>query len=110
MAQLNPSETKSTVKQSFDKIGDRVNSMSPHSEGKLTRQIEEQTAKVPSVGYLSLAVGSMLLSAGFAFTRRRDIANFIGLWVPSLLLIGVYNKLVKLEGSDMYSRPDRKVA
>jgi hypothetical protein len=106
MAQLSTSDIKSSVKTNLDRMSDR----SPHTEGKLTRQIEEQTAKIPSVGYLSLAVVSMLLSAGFAFTRRRETANFIGLWVPSILLLGVYNKLVKLEGSDMYSRPDRKVA
>ena len=70
-------------------------------EGELTKKIEDVTAKVPSVGYLVLAIGSMALSAGLAtFTQKRGLANFVGLWVPSFMLIGIYNKLVKLEGHD----------
>lgn len=75
-------------------------------EGELTRRIEEQTAKVPSIGFLGLAVGSMALSAGLAiFSERKEFANFVGLWAPSFLLIGIYNKLVKLQGSDMKNQP-----
>ncbi len=67
-------------------------------EGDLTRGIEEQTAKVPSVGYLGVAVASMAVSAMLAFVfKKRDLANFVGLWAPSLLIIGLYNKVVKIE-------------
>jgi hypothetical protein len=70
-------------------------------EGGFTRRLEQQTAKVPSGGYLGLAIGSMLLSAGVAvFAQKKEYANFIGLWAPSLLLIGIYNKLVKQLGSN----------
>lgn len=70
-------------------------------EGEFTKSIERQTAKIPSTGYLSLAVGSMVLSACLAaFSRKKSMANFVGLWAPSFLLIGLYNKLVKLEGSE----------
>jgi hypothetical protein len=27
-------------------------------------------------------------------------ANFVGQWAPTFLILGLYNKLVKLEGSD----------
>jgi len=75
------------------------------TEGRVTRTVEHYTAQVPSITWLGLAVGSMLISAGVAaFTNRKTTANFIGLWVPSLLLIGIYNKLVKLEGSDQFDR------
>lgn len=71
-------------------------------EGSLTRKIEEQTAKVPSIGYLGLAVGSMAVSAFLAFAvRRKEIANFVGLWAPTLLIIGLYNKMVKIEHEDL---------
>lgn len=74
-------------------------------EGELTKKVEQVTAKVPSMGYLGLAVGSMIVSAGLeTMTRKKHLANFIGLWAPTLLLIGIYNKLVKLEGSDRFSR------
>jgi hypothetical protein len=72
-----------------------------HKEGKITKMIEQQTAKVPSGAYLTLAVGSVLLSLGFAsFSKKKDLANFLGLWAPTLLIIGLYNKIVKLEGSE----------
>lgn len=75
------------------------------AEGRMTKAVERYTAKVPSVTWLGLAVGSMLISAGVAaFTNRKNTATFIGLWVPSLLLVGLYNKLVKLEGSDRIDR------
>jgi hypothetical protein len=77
-------------------------------EGELTKRIEEQTAKVPSVGFLGLAIGSMALSAGLAiFSERKEFANFVGLWAPSFLLLGIYNKMVKLQGSDMNYQPQR---
>ena len=103
MAQLsNAFESVSPV----SKVSDKLISPSPHKEGKLTKRVEEQTARVPSIGYLGLAVGSMAISAGLAiFAPRKEIANFVGLWAPSFLLIGIYNKLVKLEGSDAFSKP-----
>lgn len=82
---------------------DPVSSTAP-KEGEVTKKIEAVTGKVPSVGYLSLAIGSMALSAGIAIlSRRKSLANFVGLWVPSFMLMGIYNKLVKLEGSDHQS-------
>jgi hypothetical protein len=69
----------------------------PKEEGKLTTQIEERTGRVPSIAYLALAVGSMAASAACMLSGKKQIANFIGQWAPSLLVIGVYNKLVKIE-------------
>jgi hypothetical protein len=70
----------------------------PVQEGALTRQIEEQTGRIPSVGYLGFAMGSMAASAVLAFVlRRREMANFVGLWAPTILILGLYNKLVKIE-------------
>ena len=74
-------------------------------EGIVTKEIENVTARIPSGGYLSLAIGSMVASAGLAmFSRKKTMANFIGLWVPTLMLIGIYNKIVKVEGSDRQSK------
>ncbi len=73
----------------------------PIQEGTFTKRLEQQTAKIPSSGFLGLAIASIFVSAGLAlFTQRKDTANFIGLWAPSFLLIGIYNKLVKQLGSD----------
>lgn len=75
------------------------------AEGTLTKKVEKVTAKVPSLGFLGLALGSMAISAGLAtLTRKKEMANFVGLWVPTLMLVGIYNKLVKLEGSDRFEK------
>ena len=74
-------------------------------EGELTKTIESYTAHIPSVGFLSLAIGSMAISGILALTsEKKTLANFVGLWVPTLLLFGIYNKLVKLEGHDYAHR------
>jgi len=62
--------------------------------------IESQTARLPSVAYLGLAVGSMAVSLMLLTGGRRDLANFVGQWAPTILIMGLYNKLVKVEGSD----------
>jgi hypothetical protein len=31
---------------------------------------------------------------------KEEKANFVGQWAPSLLILGLYNKMVKLHGSD----------
>jgi len=81
----------------------------PPKEGEVTQKIEQQTSKIPSVGYLGLAIGSMALSAGLAiFADRKPLANFVGLWAPTFLILGIYNKLVKLEGSDQYSKGNKQ--
>ena len=72
-------------------------SAQPRHEGKVTRQIEERTAQVPSGAYLGLAFGSMIAAAALQLSGKRQTAQFIGNWVPSLLVIGLYNKLIKIE-------------
>lgn len=69
-------------------------------EDRLSSAIEAQTAKLPSVGYLSMAIGAMAASAILKLMRKDDWSLFIGQWVPSLLVIGTYNKMVKQHGSD----------
>ena len=85
---------------------DRMGTQAPVAkEGKITKEIENVTAKIPSGAYLSLALGSMAISAALAaFSKRKTMANFVGLWVPTLMLVGIYNKIVKVEGSDALSK------
>ncbi len=71
-----------------------------HDEGTITKAIEHFTSQVPSGTYLSLAVGSIGLSLGLQILGRRHAANFVGHWVAPILILGLYNKLVKLEGSE----------
>lgn len=74
-----------------------------HSEGVVARTIEEQTAKLPSDIFLWGALGSIGLSLYFELKGEKHKSQFIGRWVSPFLLLGVYNKLVKIGGSDRVS-------
>jgi hypothetical protein len=71
-----------------------------HSEGRIARAIEEQTAKLPSDTFLWAALGSIGLSLGLQMAGKREMGNFVGQWAPTFLILGLYNKLVKVHGSD----------
>jgi len=71
-----------------------------HSEGKVARTLEKQTAKLPSDIWLWAALGSMGVSVALHACGRRNDGLFLGQWAAPLLMIGVYNKLVKVAGSD----------
>jgi hypothetical protein len=71
-----------------------------HSEGPVARQIEDQTARVPSDAFLWAALGTMAVAATFQFLERKQWSLFLGQWAAPLLLFGLYNKLVKVAGSD----------
>jgi hypothetical protein len=74
------------------------------SEDEFTKNIESFTAAIPSSAYLGVAVGAMALSLFCQITGRGKWGNFIAQWAPTWLIIGVYNKMVKLEGHDRYDR------
>jgi len=71
-----------------------------HREGVVARTIEEQTAKLPSDTFLWLAFGSIAGSLALKFLGRSHDALFVGQWAPTFLILGLYNKLVKVAGSD----------
>jgi hypothetical protein len=71
-----------------------------HAEGAVARSIEEQTAKLPSDTFLWAALGSVAVSFTLQLLGKPQPSLFIGQWAPSFLLFGIYNKLVKVAGSD----------
>ncbi len=71
-----------------------------HREGPVARSIEQQTAKLPSDLFLWAAFGSIAASLAFNAGRKGHAALFVGQWAPTFLLLGIYNKLVKLHGSE----------
>ncbi|HEY0722859.1 MAG TPA: hypothetical protein VGD41_02460 [Pyrinomonadaceae bacterium] len=71
-----------------------------HSEGSVAKAIEQQTAKLPSDVYLWAAGGAVAASAVFQLLKRPKASLFLGQWVAPFLLLGVYNKIVKVAGSD----------
>jgi hypothetical protein len=71
-----------------------------HKEGKVAKAIEEQTAKLPSDAFLWASVASMAASLTFKILKKDHMAVFIGQWAAPFLLFGIYNKIVKVAGSD----------
>lgn len=71
-----------------------------HEEGPVARTIENQTAKIPSDFWLWAAGASILASLALQFTGAKKHSVFVGQWAPTLLILGLYNKLVKVAGSD----------
>ena len=84
-----------------------LTSRSSPTEDEFTKKVEKYTAQIPSSAFLGVAIGSMALSLAFQLMGRGKWGNFIAQWVPTWLIIGVYNKLVKLEGHDHIDTPRR---
>ena len=75
-----------------------------HAEGRVARTIEEQTAKLPSDTFLWAAGAAIAASAALQMAGNRQMSTFVGQWAPTLLILGLYNKLVKQLGSDSTER------
>ncbi|HEU4836399.1 MAG TPA: hypothetical protein VFS90_18360 [Pyrinomonadaceae bacterium] len=74
--------------------------ISQHAEGTVARTIEQQTAKLPSDLFLWAAIGSIGTSAILRMMGKKNASLFVGDWVAPFMLFGVYNKIVKTQGSD----------
>ncbi len=75
-----------------------------HSEGKVAKAIEDQTAKLPSDVFLWAAVGSIATSMTMQLMGNKQGSLFVGQWAPTFLILGLYNKMVKQLGSDRTER------
>jgi len=77
------------------------------TEGPVARAIEKETAKIPSDVWLWLAGASIVASLGLQLMGSKKIRQhslFVGQWAPTLLILGLYNKVVKVAGSDRLTR------
>ena len=75
----------------------------PALEGPVARTIENQTARVPSDVFLWAAAASIITSAIMQIRGAKKASLFVGQWVSPFLLLGVYNKIVKVSGHDQNS-------
>jgi hypothetical protein len=73
-------------------------------EDEVTKKIEQYTASIPSSAYLGVAVAAMGISFLCQVSGQGKWGNIIAQWVPTWLIIGLYNKVVKLEGHDQSER------
>lgn len=74
-----------------------------HSEGTIAKTIENETAKLPSDVFL-WAAGAAVTGALTLKMMHKDFgALFVGQWAAPFLILGLYNKVVKVAGSDRLS-------
>jgi len=66
-------------------------------EDMITKAIEKQTVKWPSDTFLFAAIGAGAISLTLKCLGKDENSAFVGQWVSPILLLGVYNKLVKQE-------------
>lgn len=71
-----------------------------NTEGATAKAIEEQTSKLPSDLFLYASLAAMGTSLTLKCLGKNHNALFVGQWAAPFLLLGIYNKLVKLEGHD----------
>lgn len=72
-------------------------------EGKMTKTIEKRTSRIPSGCYLTAAMTAMGASFILKCCKKNQAALFVGQWAAPFLIMGLYNKLVKIEGHDQQS-------
>lgn len=73
------------------------------TEDQVTSAIGKVTSQIPSSAYLALALASMATSLGFKAAGKDHAALFVGQWAAPVLIMGLYNKVVKQHGSDAMS-------
>lgn len=72
-------------------------------EGWIAKTIETQTSKLPSDTFLWASLGAMATSLTLKLVKQDHLALFVGQWAAPFLLLGIYNKIVKVEGHDKES-------
>jgi hypothetical protein len=76
-------------------VGAKTGDHDMKNEGTTTSMVEDQTRKIPSITFLGFAFAAMGASALLMLMGKKQAANFIGQWVPSILVMGTYNKIAK---------------
>jgi hypothetical protein len=92
------------IAEKFNKVKDDVVDNESHREGPMARAIEQKTAKLPSDIFLWAALGSMGASLTLQCLGKKNNAQFLGQWAAPFLLLGLYNKVVKVAGHDKEDR------
>lgn len=55
--------------------------------------------------YLYAVLGSILLSLGLWAANKKEAANFVGLWAPTICNLGLYMKLLQPSQSEKHNNP-----
>jgi len=94
-----PKKAASIINQAKSQVKNREQKLSTELPSEIPNEIvESQTRKIPNLAFLGFAGAAMVASAMLTFkSKHKTLGNFVGLWVPTMMLLGVYNKIVKVE-------------
>ena len=82
-------------------VKSKIENLNPYrEEGKVAKAIEAQTSRLPSDTFLWAAGGVVLTAITLKLLRKSHSALFVGQWIAPILLLGLYNKIVKIQGHD----------
>jgi len=93
-----------SVKEKVESVKERIEKARDFNpqrrEGKVATAIESQTARIPSDVFLWTSLGALAASLTLKVLKKDHIALFVGQWAAPFLIMGLYNKLVKVGGHD----------
>jgi hypothetical protein len=98
-----PAQRRKSIMENYQ-ASDVTDQRPQPSEDEFTKSIEKYTASLPSSAFLGIALGAIGLSLVCQITGKGKWGNFIAQWVPTWLIIGLYNKVVKQQGHDQFDR------
>ena len=97
-------EFRSNVGGKLDELGARARAEAERDSAAIAKQIERLTTSLPSRTWLGLAGGSLVGSVALKLIGKNHMSIFVGQWVPTFLILGLYNTLVTAAGSRRAAR------
>lgn len=73
-------------------------------EGTITVAVENRTSRIPSIAYLIGGMSALALSTGLMLGGCKRASILVGQLASPLLIMGLYNKIVKTGGHDSFDR------
>jgi hypothetical protein len=93
---MNMAESMTREKQAVQETGRAAKrAVERVAEGEPTQGMMEAQERVPSSVYAIGAGASILASMILFLTRKKDWSIFVGQWAPTILLMGIFYKLLK---------------
>ncbi|MBL7832299.1 MAG: hypothetical protein JNK18_00015 [Cyclobacteriaceae bacterium] len=84
-----------------DSLKAKTSRLNPErKEGSVAKAIESQTSRLPSDWFLWAAGGVAVSALILKLCKREHEALLVGQWTAPILILGLYNKMVKQAGHD----------
>jgi len=76
-------------------LASRLKLAQDQREGAIARSIEQETANLPSDGFVLGALGALALSLGLFNAGRKADAMFVGQLATPIIALGLYRKFIR---------------